>query len=173
MKRLITIIILATTISSCVTQKRCNEKFPPNEKTETVIEYRDSIIEVKVPVNIPGQVIYLASDLKCDSAGIVRDFKLKEKKGNVTAIVEVKDGKLTVECKTDSLEMEITHMAKVQNVYKSKVTELVHEIEKVRAPWYLEYLVWYFCISLIILLILLLYYAAKLKLKYSPLRFLS
>ena len=55
MKAVLVIIIVSLTVSSCVTQKKCNKKFPSKSDTiriETVrdsLVYKDKIVEVKIP----------------------------------------------------------------------------------------------------------------------------
>jgi len=61
MKKIIIFIGLLTMLSSCVTQKACNKKYPPEVITEIAekIIIRDSIVEkiINVPVYIKGDTI--------------------------------------------------------------------------------------------------------------------
>ena len=66
MKNLILLLALILLASSCVTQRRCNRKFPPEVKTitntETVIQYRDTVVYVTIPgdtVTAPGDTVYV------------------------------------------------------------------------------------------------------------------
>ena len=57
MKTLIPILI-AIAFSSCVTQKRCNTKFPPQRDTIRIETTRDSIVfkDTTIYVEIPGEI---------------------------------------------------------------------------------------------------------------------
>ncbi len=66
MKNLILLLALILLASSCVTQKRCNRKFPPtvttitNTITETIL--RDTIVYVTLPADTvfsPGDTVYI------------------------------------------------------------------------------------------------------------------
>ena len=58
MKGLITIILLLSA-ASCITQKKCLQRFPPVVQTEIVTQVRDTIIykDTTVFVTLPGNVI--------------------------------------------------------------------------------------------------------------------
>ncbi len=83
MKYLIPILLL---ISSCSLERRL-EKYCPlcvqETKTETVIEYRDTTIE------IPGETVTVVDSLYCDSLGnVVSKFGdiLKDKNGKILSL---------------------------------------------------------------------------------------
>mgnify|MGYP001045473195 CR=1 FL=1 len=69
MKHIAPILILLT-ITSCVTQRRCNDKFPPqvtvidSTTTRIVTEYRDTTVYVQ----LPGDTAYQSITIR-DSAG--------------------------------------------------------------------------------------------------------
>jgi hypothetical protein len=58
MRKLIFIIVLLV-LSSCVTQKRCLQKFPPSTSTVTTITIRDTIIKWKVEEVFLIDTVYL------------------------------------------------------------------------------------------------------------------
>jgi hypothetical protein len=43
-------------VSSCITQKRCLERYPPQSVVETVVVYRDTIIPVYLPLSAPKTI---------------------------------------------------------------------------------------------------------------------
>ena len=61
MKKLLPLILTIVLASSCVTQKRCFEKFPPEVKTDTVFYevVRDSIVyrDTTIILTLPGQTV--------------------------------------------------------------------------------------------------------------------
>lgn len=74
-------ILLATSFGSCVTKKKCIEKFPPT------VEYIDTIVYVNVPVVIPADTMRLVDTVPCDNFDI----------GNDSIRVVVKDRVIKVE----------------------------------------------------------------------------
>ena len=50
-------LLIAIAFSSCVTQKKCNEKFPPSKDTIHIVTVRDSIVfkDTTIYVEIPGE----------------------------------------------------------------------------------------------------------------------
>jgi len=71
MKGFILIILSVLLLASCVTQEKCNIKFPPeiiikdSVHTETVIKYKDTTIYV------PGDTIRITDTIECDELGRV------------------------------------------------------------------------------------------------------
>ena len=66
MRQFLIILTLSLTVTSCVTQRACNRKFPPqvttitNTVTETIL--RDTIIYITLPgevVTSPGDTVYI------------------------------------------------------------------------------------------------------------------
>lgn len=78
MKKLILLILIAATFNGCVTQKRCNNKFPP----ETIVIRTDSIIrttetvfrDTTVYIHLPGEVKY-STDTVTVVNGIIQSGK--------------------------------------------------------------------------------------------------
>jgi len=70
MKKLLLLIFTVILLSSCVTQKACDRKFPttPSIITKDSIVYRDSIVEkiIKVPVIIKGDTVYKDTTIYID-----------------------------------------------------------------------------------------------------------
>jgi len=56
--RIFIFLILILFASSCVTQRRCNSKFPPSRDTLRIVTTRDSIVyrDTIVKVEIPGDI---------------------------------------------------------------------------------------------------------------------
>lgn len=105
MRNILWLLILVIFLGSCVTPKRCANKFPPITTIEEVIVVKDSIIYVQLPpdtVNITDtiQVIDGISNLPpkrldtkfCYSIAEVRDnvlyFNLYQKSDSVTTVIK-------------------------------------------------------------------------------------
>ena len=71
MNKLITILIGIFLLSSCVTQKRCLEKFPSTNDTIKVVTVRDSIVyrDTIVKVYIPGEIRIDSVEIPCPDPG--------------------------------------------------------------------------------------------------------
>lgn len=129
--------------TSCVTQKRCAEKYPPE------VSVKDSIIEKEVityrdtTIIIPGDTVQIIDTIPCP--GIVYKKKATSKSGHTTIDVSIDNGKLKVDCKTDSLQQVIDSLATIfkdrQHFKTTTVTYPVPvEIVKYKTPkwaWYL------------------------------------
>lgn len=98
------IILLAVTIglfSSCITQKKCNERFPPT--TEIIykdsISERDSIVEkiVEVPVYVKGDTVTKTDTVWRDKkTGLATSKPIYAETDFSKAAAQVKDGKITL-----------------------------------------------------------------------------
>lgn len=95
---LLVILALVVLMSSCATQKRCNEKYPPQVSDSTYT--KDSIVFVPDTIIVPGETVVITDTIPCPDVVYHKEVK----KNHSTAIVDINKGKLTVECKTDSLE---------------------------------------------------------------------
>jgi len=72
MKKLILLIVIAATFTGCITEKRCNSKFPPEvmiirrdsifRETKTI--YNDTVIYVQVPgeIQYSNDTLYIVGD---------------------------------------------------------------------------------------------------------------
>jgi hypothetical protein len=72
MKKLIILLLIAATFTGCITEKRCNSKFPPEvmiirtdsifRETKTI--YNDTIIYVQIPgeIQYSNDTIYIVGD---------------------------------------------------------------------------------------------------------------
>ena len=115
-------LFLCIVFSSCVTQKRCFELFPPDTITTVTTAYRDTILPIFIPGTpiIIGQVPITISDTAGqDVSGFLANTKdtLKVNSGTAHAEVWVENNILkakirqvdsTYTRKYDSLQTEIT-----------------------------------------------------------------
>lgn len=105
MKSLLTIGLLLLTFASCVTQKRCFEKFPPQVITKDSVVLKDTTIYVKKLIVIPGDTVTLRDSIPCPD---VQYHKvITSPSGRTQAKVDIDKGKLTVDCQVDSLNKVI------------------------------------------------------------------
>lgn len=135
-KLLWTIFVLII-LSSCITQKKCQEKFPP--KTEVIV--RDSIVTVSDTIIIPSDVLFFESESPCPPQV---EYKSVVKKNGLTSTVTISKGKITQELKADSI-MKVLQRERLFRLTESKeVTEKIVYEKK----WYNELFKWGFWIML-------------------------
>lgn len=90
----------------CVTQKACNEKFPPQVIRKDSIVYKETIVYRDTTAKVKGEGVKLSNiPVTVDDNGKAQLPKTKaaSKSGRVNVEAEIKDGKLNVDCKEDSL----------------------------------------------------------------------
>ena len=102
MKQLLAILLIAL-LTSCVTQQRCLEKYPPQVKDSVV--YKGRLEKFTDTLRLPGEQVQIRDTIPCPEANISKEVK----RGNVTAKLTIKKGVVTVDCKTDSLQKVIDH----------------------------------------------------------------
>ncbi len=141
------ILLLACLFSSCVTQKKCNRKFPPeitikdSTYTQTKIEYRDTTIYT------PADTVTLTDTINCDELGRVNLPKRTVRSNNASVTVGIVDNKLNVTANCDSLELEIKKWKEL------RYTETTHSHKEVQIkteeviPSFYQFCFWWFWIT--------------------------
>jgi len=128
MKKLILLAIIAIiTTSSCVTQKRCNTKFPNastiiNDSNSIVI--KDSIVvRDSVVVSVKDSIVYTAAvkDSGTIDASQNHTYKFKSDKANVT--IKIKDGKVSY----------VIDISATESRYNTTIKDLKSELEIFRS----------------------------------------
>lgn len=128
MKRIITAGVLLLSLASCITQKRCLQKFPPQIVTKDSIVVKDSMVYVTFRDTIPGDSVLLQDTIPCPDVQYHKE--VKSPSGRTTAKVDINKGKLTVDCKVDSLTRIIDSLQ-----VKIKTIEAYHsEIKTIEVP---------------------------------------
>ena len=159
----IKLLFLLIVLSSCSLQKRL-EKYCPlcvqETKTETVIEYRDTTIE------IPGETVTVVDSLYCDSLGnVVSKFGdiLKDKNGEILSLeTRLRNNVYYSRAKVDTVYRTI----KGNTIIKDKVVyKKGREIKVKYIPSWVIFFAYLGGISLIIILIYLTFKLIKKYLK--------
>lgn len=141
----------------------CSKKLQPT--VETI--YKDSIVEKKV-VRVRDSVVFLPSDsvIIHDTIPCPIDYHQEDSSSKTKITVDIKKGKLTAKCQTDSLQQRIHWL---ENEYlKEKYSLKTHvETKYIEVPkpvkytpkwhWYVHWLfllwlIWNYRISLVTLL---------------------
>lgn len=136
MKRIIATGVLLLCLASCVTQKRCLQKFPPQIVTKDSIVIKDTVITVRlVKIPIPGDKVTLHDSIPCPDVQYHKE--IKSPSGRTSAKVDINKGKLTVDCKVDSLNRVIDSLQvkiKTTEAYHSEVKTIEVPVVKKRTP---------------------------------------
>ena len=157
------LLIILLLLSSCSLERRL-EKYCPlcvqESKTETVIEYRDTTIE------IPGETVTIVDSLYCDSLGnVVSKFGdiLKDKNGKILSLeTRLRNNVYYSRAKVDTVYKTI----KGNTIIKDKVVyKKGREIKVKYIPSWVIFFAYLGGISLIILLIYLTFKIIKKYLK--------
>jgi hypothetical protein len=131
---LIWIAALVFISASCITQKKCQKRFPPeasvkdSSHTEIIIEKRDSIIHV------PGETIYDTIRLECDTLTHKIKPVLRKKSGTRTEYRAIgQDDYLLLEVSCLAKDILITNLKEQLKISKSKeVTKTIPVIKTVK-----------------------------------------
>jgi hypothetical protein len=157
------LLIILLILSSCSLERRL-EKYCPlcvqETKTETIIEYRDTTIE------IPGETVTIVDSLYCDSLGnVVSSFGdiLKDKNGKILSLeTRLRNNVYYSRAKVDTVYRTI----KGNTIIKDKVVyKKGREIKVKYIPSWVIFFAYLGGISLIIILIYLTFKLIKKYLK--------
>lgn len=135
-------------LSSCVTQSKCERLFPTNDSTSTV--YREIPVYIHDTVWTP----YVDVDFDTSSIGLPVNIEFKHtvKKGHVTGSVEISKGKLTFNCKADSLQHVVDSLIIVTSKSEFR-SEKSKPIEVEVLPWWAKPCLYWFIGSLAVLVL--------------------
>lgn len=132
MKAIIAILLLG--LASCVTQKRCFEKFPPQIITKDSVILKDTTIYVKQTIVIPGDSVLIKDSIPCPDVEYHKEARSST--GKTTARVDISKGQLTVDCKVDSLTKIIDSLQvklQTKETYHSEIQVVEKPVKKTSA----------------------------------------
>lgn len=132
MKNLLLIILSIFLLTSCVTQRKCAAKFPPQITSTTII--KDSVVYRDTTITVPGDTVTFTDSIPCPD--VVYEKTQKSEKGTVKATVKIKDGKISVKCEVDSLNMVIRNLQyRLRTIEKEKTIAVQVPVLK-KTPWW-------------------------------------
>lgn len=136
MKTIIQIILIALVVfSSCVTQKKCNQKFPQVARYDSIfIRDLDTI-----KIVLPGDSIKIETKVPCD------DFELTTENGRLKQTIKVINGKLQqiLNIKPDTVYRYTTN-----TITKTNIVKVPEKIKYV--PKFVKIMAWLGGISILI-----------------------
>jgi hypothetical protein len=108
-KSILAAILMVAALSSCITQHKCNERYPlqltDSIKTETV--YKDVLIHDTIVVD--GREIVIHDSVPCPELNYFKETR----KNGLTESVKIFKGVITATCKQDSLQLVIDSLFKL------------------------------------------------------------
>ena len=108
-KYILAAIVMVAALSSCITQQKCNERFPlqltDSIKTETV--YKDVLIHDTVV--FMAESVSIHDTLPCPELNYFKETR----KNGLTESIKIFKGVITADCKQDSLQLVIDSLFKV------------------------------------------------------------
>jgi hypothetical protein len=163
-RKLILFLITIALISGCITQKKCNQKFPCTGKTDTVIfsEFHEVLKDTTIFLKDSSTAQLL---MACDSIGNIylkEIIKLKAGK-YVTPSVIFKDKILYVNCNIDSGAIVLHYKDKFLKTYQT-INKTVVTKENYLTSWQ-WFQVWWGRIMGLLLLCLAIYFGLRLYFK--------
>lgn len=132
MKKLLYILsFIMLLCSSCVTQKKCNAKFPPQTFIKDSIVFKDTVIYKDTVIHIPGETL-TATEYIHDTLVFVDTVIF----GNKTQLhLQVDKGKIKATCIADSLQLVINNLQKIISQKTQIKTETITKNIEVPKPY--------------------------------------
>lgn len=149
--RTLLILSLALFLGSCVSQRACDKRFPPETKIKDSIVIRDSvhIIEkVHHSLKIKDSIVYTQGVKDSGEVSANENQTIKIKNDKVNIVIKIKDGKVSYNVDISPMESRyqstIDSMSNELQSYKSRDSTNIHDSEKVKPavvikdPWYIR-----------------------------------
>lgn len=138
------ILLLASMLFclSCVTRKKCAERYPPQIITKDSIVEKENITYRDTTIVVPGDSVQIHDSIPCPD--VVYHKTITSKIGKTKASVHINKGRLDVDCKTDSLRAVVDSLVTISKTKELHRTEtIIHNVPviKYRVPqwcwWYI------------------------------------
>lgn len=123
MKNLLIILVLFT-LASCVTKKKCDQKFPPVESRKDSISYKETIVykDTVVRDTIPGDTVEVPIPVECD-AKTNKPVNKKRSKAYEDQFLEVYFAVNNGQAKVDVIRKPILRDYLFHKIYSHKITD--------------------------------------------------
>lgn len=156
-KNLLTILILLTFLSSCITEKK-RQQICQKCPVKIEKEVHDSIIEklkdTTIYITTQGPIQYLENPCKhlCDSLGNLKPINKQSKKNGIKSIIKKVGNSLAFDCEADSLKTVINGLKETIKIIKKKEIIEVPVCHLEHKNKFDGFTYWWFWITLIILI---------------------
>jgi len=153
MKKIYLILILSSLVlSSCITKKKCNERFPPEvytiEKTDTIVDIdtttiikRDTVIVVEIVKDMNQDSINIFDFMSGDTLSVLSN----DGRDEAITFLDGKTIKTILPQRTDSLEIVLEGAIRERDRYKELYVKSLKEKREIEKDWYIPdffYILW-------------------------------
>lgn len=149
--RILLILSLSLFLGSCVSQRACDKKFPPETRVKDSIVIHDSTIiteKIVTKTNIKDSIIYTQAIKDSGEVDAKENQTIKFKNDKVNIVIKIKDGKIKYYVDISATESRykstIDSISSQLETYKSKDSISIHDEQAIRPavtlklPWYLK-----------------------------------
>lgn len=140
------IISVGVLLQSCITQQKCNDRYPPLTKDSVYVVESWCYDTVLVPMPY--------EELSFDTSGVVPnslEFHHKQKKGHLTQTLDIKNGVIKQDCQEEAYQDTV--MALRKNIREFKLLSSVSKpIVAYKTEWYDMLFRWWFLITALLLI---------------------
>jgi len=148
------ILLLVVSLTGCISEQRCQKRYPPVESTETVIQH-DTITSVKDSlIPLPADSGLIRALLECrEGKVVIRQIEEIRPGKKVVPFIHLKNNVLTAVAKIDSSSIYFTW--KETHIRESKVQLKVIEKPVYKVTGFQNFLIWSGKIFWVILLLVI------------------
>ena len=164
MNRIILILLIATLLSGCISEKRCAERYPVAERSDILIQH-DTVICVKDSlIFLPADSGWLKALLECQDGKVVVKEILEVKPGKrVVPFLSLQNNVLTTGAQIDS--STIYFAWKETHIRESRIESRTIEKPVFKVTGFQNFLIWSGGIAWAIIGILVAIYLIRFYLK--------
>jgi len=148
------IILLVASLTGCISEQRCLKRYPPTERTETIVQH-DTVTTVKDSlIPLPADSGLIRALLECrEGKVVIRQIEEIKPGKKVVPFIDLKDNVLTTGARIDS--SSIYFAWKETHIRESKIQVKTIEKSINKVTGFQNFLIWSGGIAWSILLILI------------------
>jgi len=148
------ILLLVVSLTGCISEQRCQKRYPPAERTETVIQH-DTITSVKDSlIPLPADSGLIRALLECrEGKVVIRQIEEIRPGKKIIPFIDLKNNVLTAGAKIDS--SSIYFAWKETHIRESKIQVKVIEKPVYKVTGFQNFLIWSGKIFWVILLMVI------------------
>ena len=129
MKNLLILLVSIVLLSSCVTQRKCMDKFPPPPNdTITNTKIVETIRDTTIIVEIPADTVYKMEPIKIGPDGIVNHPKIRLDTKHAWAEAWVENNVLKMKLYQKESEIEATIQGAIREYVENNTTTIVEYV---------------------------------------------
>lgn len=121
--RLLMGLIAMLLFASCVTRKKCADRYPPQIVSKDSVIERETVSYRDTTILVPGDRVHMTDTIPCPD--VVYKKTVTSKTGRTKASVTIDRGKLNVDCKTDSLQATIDSLKTIIREKEKYATQTI------------------------------------------------